>query len=37
MGDVDWIDLAQNRERWRPLVDAVMSASGSIISGEFLE
>jgi len=24
-GCVDWIDLAQDRERWRALVNAVMS------------
>jgi hypothetical protein len=24
-GDVDWIGLAQNRERWRALVNAVMN------------
>jgi hypothetical protein len=24
-GDMDWIDLAQDRERWRALVDAVMN------------
>jgi hypothetical protein len=25
MGDMDWIDLAQDRDRWRTLVDAVMN------------
>jgi len=25
MGDMDWIDLAQDRDRWQPLVNAVMS------------
>ena len=24
MGDVDWVDLAQNRDRWRAVVNAVM-------------
>jgi hypothetical protein len=23
-GDVDWIDLAQNRDRWRAIVNTVM-------------
>jgi hypothetical protein len=23
-GDMDWIDLAQDRDRWRELVNAVM-------------
>jgi hypothetical protein len=25
MGDVDWIGLAQDRERWRALVNVVMN------------
>jgi hypothetical protein len=25
MGDVDWIDLAQDRDRWRAIVNAVMN------------
>jgi hypothetical protein len=25
LGDVGWIDLAQNRDRWRALVKAVMN------------
>ena len=25
VGDMDWIDLAQDRSRWRALVNAVMS------------
>jgi hypothetical protein len=24
-GDIDWIDLAQERDRWRALVNAVMN------------
>jgi hypothetical protein len=24
-GDMDWIDLVQDRERWRALVNAVMN------------
>ena len=24
-GGVDWIELAQNRDRWRPLVNTVMN------------
>ena len=32
---VDWIGLAQDRDRWRTLVSAVMK--GSVKCGEFLD
>jgi hypothetical protein len=25
MGDIDWIDLTQNRDRWRAVVNTVMN------------
>jgi hypothetical protein len=38
MGEgIDWVHLAQDRDRWRVLVNAVMKPSGSIICWEFLE
>ena len=35
----DWMDLAQNRDGWRALVNTVLSysLSGSIKCGEFLD
>jgi len=35
-GGMDWIKLAQGRERWRALLNVVMKLSGSIKCGEFL-
>jgi hypothetical protein len=35
-GDVDWIDLVQDRDRWRALVNG-NEPSGSIKCGEFLD
>ena len=36
-GGVDWIDLTQDRDRWRALVSTVMNLLGSIKCGEFLD
>ena len=36
-GYMDWIWLAQDRDRWRTLVSAVMNTSGSVKCGEFLD
>jgi hypothetical protein len=36
-GGMDWIDMAQDKDRWRAVVSAVMKASGSIKRGEFLD
>ena len=36
-GYVDWIGLAQDRDRWRTVVSAVMNVSGSVKCVEFLD
>jgi hypothetical protein len=35
-GDVDWINLAQDRDRWRALVNTVMNLRVPQNSGNFL-
>jgi hypothetical protein len=34
---MDWIDVAQDRDRWRALVNVVMNLRVSIKCGEFLD
>ena len=36
-GVMDWIALAQERDRWRALANAVMNLRVSIKCGEFLD
>jgi hypothetical protein len=33
---MDWIDMAQDRDRWRPLVNAVMNLRIPENAGDFL-
>jgi hypothetical protein len=35
-GDMDWIDLAQDKEQWRSLVNTVMNLRVPKIVGKFL-
>jgi hypothetical protein len=35
-GGVDWIDLAQDRDRWRALVNTVMNLRVLLNAGKFL-
>ena len=35
-GSMDWIELAQDRERWRALVNALMNLRVSQNAGSFL-
>ena len=37
VGGMDWIDLAQDRDRWLALVSAVMNLRGSIKYRELLD
>jgi len=34
---VDWIELAQDKDRWQALLNAFNEPSGSVKSGEFLD
>jgi hypothetical protein len=37
MRGVDWIDLAQDKDRWRAVVNAVMNMWVPLNAGNFLE
>jgi phenylalanine-4-hydroxylase len=36
-GDMDWIELAKDRDSWRALLNAVMKLRVSIKCGEFID
>jgi hypothetical protein len=36
MGDMDWIDLAQDRDRWRVLMNTAMNLQVPLNAGNFL-
>jgi len=36
-GDMDWIYLAKERDKWWALVNAVMNLQGATKCGEFLD
>ena len=36
-GGMDWIKLAQDRDRWRAVVTALVKPSGSMKRGEFVD
>jgi hypothetical protein len=36
-GGIEWIDVAQDRDRWRAIVNAVMNLPSSIKCGESLD
>jgi len=36
-GDGDWMELAQNRDRWRAICEYGNELSGSIKCGEFID